>query len=248
MPSLRRTISSPSIRAARSAPYPSIGSAGATRTHGHVPRRTSGSETASRRVLADIEWWRVLDGQREVDADSLEDENRDQTQDDAQEAAEAPMDVAPSDEMARLTIGSPSLSPLAVARGLPVDNSDVVPTSPVSDLPAVPLAIAPVTPPHGRRRNTLQSSSSSTESTPESFRSHSLVLPDVSFGPLASGQPDLIPLRLPMYPPAGLRPPPLSSVRSFSYNDLDCGRFSDEGLQSPTFPGTGGAAFADPLF
>jgi hypothetical protein len=81
MPSLRRTISSPSVR---SSPYPSlsnaVNSAAGTRGNGH--RRSSGSETSSRRVLADIEWWRVADGQRDSDADQeLGDHNRDQNLD-----------------------------------------------------------------------------------------------------------------------------------------------------------------------
>lgn len=56
MPSLRRTASSPAVRVA---PYSS--SLAAARGNGH--RRSSGSETSTRRVLADIEWWRVTDGQ-----------------------------------------------------------------------------------------------------------------------------------------------------------------------------------------
>ncbi|KZT26375.1 hypothetical protein NEOLEDRAFT_1147404 [Neolentinus lepideus HHB14362 ss-1] len=248
MPSLRRTFSSPSVRSARSAPYPSIGMASATRTNGHVPRRTSGSETVSRRVLADIEWWRVLDGQREVDQESAEDENQGQGPDDVQDVPDDATVVAPSDEMARLSIGSPDLSPLMMADSMPGVNSDVVPVSPTSGFRAQPLAIAPVTPRHGRRRNTLQSPSSSTESTPESFRSYSLALPDVFLGPAASGHAGLTPLRLPSYPVPSARARPLSSVRTFSYNDLDCGRFSDEALQSVVPSNLGGAGFVDPFF
>lgn len=67
MPSLRRTASSPVVR---SVPYPSSSAAMngvAVRGHGH--RRSSGSDTTSRRVLADIEWWRVTDGQLDLAAD-----------------------------------------------------------------------------------------------------------------------------------------------------------------------------------
>lgn len=79
MPSLRRSFSSPSVR---SSPYPSTLSttnpssirARATPIH---PRRSSGSATADRRVLADIEWWRVYDGQCDPDL-------QDQAHDDAQ--------------------------------------------------------------------------------------------------------------------------------------------------------------------
>ncbi|KAJ3904417.1 hypothetical protein F5879DRAFT_72384 [Lentinula edodes] len=71
MPSLRRTVSSPAVR---SSPYPTLSSSGqlssgpATRP-GHSHRRPSGSEIATRRVLADIEWWRVTDGQRDLEAE-----------------------------------------------------------------------------------------------------------------------------------------------------------------------------------
>jgi hypothetical protein len=69
MPSLRRTLSSPSVR---SSPYPaSLSNATnglpAGRSQGHGQRRSSGTEISGRRVLADIEWWRVADGQRDVD-------------------------------------------------------------------------------------------------------------------------------------------------------------------------------------
>lgn len=59
MPSLRRTFSAPS----RSSPY---SSSSPTRTGSRSPRRSSGSDTVNRRVLADIDWWRVEEGQREV--------------------------------------------------------------------------------------------------------------------------------------------------------------------------------------
>ena len=70
MPSLRRTASSPIVR---SSPY----SSGPLSSRGSGHRRSSGSETSNRRVLADIEWWRVTDGQRESSPDQeSEDRNR----------------------------------------------------------------------------------------------------------------------------------------------------------------------------
>jgi hypothetical protein len=64
MPSLRRTLSTPSVR---SAPYSLLSPTTAgPRTHGSGHRRSTGSETSGRRILADIEWWRVADGQRDV--------------------------------------------------------------------------------------------------------------------------------------------------------------------------------------
>ena len=78
MPSLRRTISSPSVR---SMPYPSLSNAvnAAQTNRGNAHRRSSGSEIGSRRVLADIEWWKVIDGQRVLDVDQESD--REQNQD-----------------------------------------------------------------------------------------------------------------------------------------------------------------------
>jgi hypothetical protein len=65
-------------------PYPSLSNAvnAAQGNRGNGHRRSSGSEISSRRVLADIEWWRVTDGQCVLDADQeSEDRNRDQNQD-----------------------------------------------------------------------------------------------------------------------------------------------------------------------
>lgn len=78
MPSLRRTTSSPTVR---SSPYSSaLNGVQAARGHGH--RRSSGSDTVGRRVLADIEWWRVTDGQCDPSAgdQGLEDHTTDDDQ------------------------------------------------------------------------------------------------------------------------------------------------------------------------
>ncbi|GJE90745.1 hypothetical protein PsYK624_068890 [Phanerochaete sordida] len=63
MPSLRKTHSSPSVR---TSPYNIASGSSPTRTGARSPRRSSGSDTVNRRVLADIDWWRVEDSQREV--------------------------------------------------------------------------------------------------------------------------------------------------------------------------------------
>lgn len=64
MPSLRRTLSSPAVR---SSPYPPSPTHlnGPRAAGGHGPRRSSGAEPSRRRVLADIDWWIVQDGQFE---------------------------------------------------------------------------------------------------------------------------------------------------------------------------------------
>ena len=80
-PSLRRTFSSPSVR---SSPYPlglSNSNVGSGRVYGHGHRRSSGSETTNRRVLADLEWWRVVDGQHDGEAgQETEESEQDQSQ------------------------------------------------------------------------------------------------------------------------------------------------------------------------
>jgi hypothetical protein len=80
-PSLRRTFSSPSVRPS---PYPlglSNSNVGSGRVYGHRHRRSSGSDTSTRRVLADLEWWRVVDGQHDGDAEQeTEDSEQDQGQ------------------------------------------------------------------------------------------------------------------------------------------------------------------------
>ncbi|KAG6376208.1 hypothetical protein JVT61DRAFT_2183 [Boletus reticuloceps] len=76
MPSLRRSFSSPSVR---SSPYPSSLSSITSRTR-PPPRRPSPSATAERRVLADIDWWRVHDGQCDLDL-----QHHDHARDDAHE-------------------------------------------------------------------------------------------------------------------------------------------------------------------
>lgn len=65
MPPLRRTFSSPSVRSSSYSSYINS-SAPSTRTAPRSPRRSSGSDTANRRVLADLDWWRVEEGQREI--------------------------------------------------------------------------------------------------------------------------------------------------------------------------------------
>lgn len=70
MPSLRRAFSSPSVRVS---PYSYPTALPSSRSHrpqhnhphGGGYRRSSGSDVSSRKVLADIDWWRVADGQRE---------------------------------------------------------------------------------------------------------------------------------------------------------------------------------------
>ncbi|KAH9484378.1 hypothetical protein JR316_0003859 [Psilocybe cubensis] len=155
MPSLRRTASSPAVR---SSPY----SSGLLAARGNGHRRSSGSETSARRVLADIEWWRVTDGQRESSPDQeLEDRNR------------GNQDIVPLDVFLGAGIHIPHVDP-GVDHPSPLPLPWVQPAVTVSDetSPAVVpteqfagLSITPHTP--TRRHHSLESSSSSLESTPE---------------------------------------------------------------------------------
>lgn len=83
MPSLRRTFSSPTVR---SSPYPTYSPSSAlyntSRAQGgHGHRRSSGSDVSNRRVLADIDWWRVADGQRLDQGDDFHQVEGDQDSD-----------------------------------------------------------------------------------------------------------------------------------------------------------------------
>lgn len=120
MPSLRRTISSPSVR---SSPYPSLSSAvnGGPGSRGNGHRRSSGSETSGRRVLADIEWWRVADGQRDIEADQeTEEHNRDQTFDNILGQGLVAEDLLGSTVHFNTVLGAehPSMVSMSAAEGL----------------------------------------------------------------------------------------------------------------------------------
>ncbi|KAG8217570.1 hypothetical protein J3R82DRAFT_5721 [Butyriboletus roseoflavus] len=150
MPSLRRSFSSPSVR---SSPYPSSlstlhPSGSRARPSPIHPRRSSGSATAERRVLADIEWWRVYDGQCDLDL-------QDQAHEDAQVDGGVPLGGTVT-----LSAGGGSLEPPQTPLSLHSFALDSMQSVPPSALAA--LSIAPYSPPgsrHGR--------DSSLESTPE---------------------------------------------------------------------------------
>jgi len=96
MPSLRRAFSSPSVRVS---PYPALPSSRSHRAQPHGHRRSSGSDVSDRKVLADIDWWRVAGGQRER-AGEEEDEAEGEERDVVGEENPAPADSADSDAMA----------------------------------------------------------------------------------------------------------------------------------------------------
>ncbi|KIJ69328.1 hypothetical protein HYDPIDRAFT_179165 [Hydnomerulius pinastri MD-312] len=156
MPSLRRSISSPSVR---SSPYPTSLSSGnpsssRVRASGQQPRRSSGSDTNERRVLADIEWWKVYDGQCDLEAQD-QDQDQVQTQD--------TVDVSVGGAVT-LSAGGGSLEPLqASPLSLHSFSLDLTQSTPVNEFAA--LSIAPHSP--SRRRYGRDSSFSSLESTPE---------------------------------------------------------------------------------
>ncbi|KAG1756426.1 uncharacterized protein EDB91DRAFT_1260733 [Suillus paluster] len=154
MPSLRRSFSSPSVR---SSPYPSSlsnGSANNTRSRvaAHGIRRSSDSETTERRVLADIEWWRVSDGQRDLDTAQDQADLDQDVQDGVYVSAGGAITLSGSD--------SPQTPPLVLHDFPPVDFAQSIPMSQFAA-----LSIAPHSP--TGRRHARDSSVSSLESTPE---------------------------------------------------------------------------------
>ncbi|KAJ6597048.1 hypothetical protein DFH09DRAFT_1071980 [Mycena vulgaris] len=133
-------------------------SAAGPRIHGNGHRRSTGSETSIRRVLADIEWWRVADGQRDVvpeQESEAADFDLDQDQDQEDLPDQVPQVPAPIGVGGELGTERPS-TPAHWSAHLP-DS----PEMPIFEMAA--LSIAPATP----RRHALESSSSSLESTPE---------------------------------------------------------------------------------
>ena len=102
MPSLRRTASSPAVR---SSPY----SNGAVAPRGNGHRRSSGSETTNRRVLADIEWWRVSDGQCDPNADQEQEDRNYGTQ------GIVPLDVSMGIHIQSVDAGVDRQSPSALS-------------------------------------------------------------------------------------------------------------------------------------
>ncbi|KNZ73770.1 hypothetical protein J132_09672 [Termitomyces sp. J132] len=161
MPSLRRSISSPAVR---SSPYPALSSAvsGGLGARSSGRRRSTGSETSTRRVLADIEWWKVVDGQRDADADQESDEpNRDQ-------APDSPSGLGSAlEELLNTSV--------LFGAGIGAEHTLMIP------LAFAALSISPQTP--TRRGHTRTSSASSLDSTPEAaqpatFEGLRLSIPD----------------------------------------------------------------------
>lgn len=155
MPSLRRSFSSPSVR---SNPYPTSLSNGSvnnarTRVAGHGSRRSSDSETTERRVLADIEWWRVSDGQRDLDSAQDQAEPDQDVQDSVYVSAGGAITLSGSSD-------SPQTPPLMLHDLPPIDFAQSIPMSQFAA-----LSIAPHSP--TGRRHGRDSSVSSLESTPE---------------------------------------------------------------------------------
>ncbi|EJD05864.1 uncharacterized protein FOMMEDRAFT_18106 [Fomitiporia mediterranea MF3/22] len=166
MPSLRRTVSE-SATSVRTSPYPSalsLSAAGALNAGIPTRPRRTGSETSGRRVLADIEWWRILDGQQEEDNDNANVNENDlervntlqlglvetlQESTGEHAAAAAVMDAVDDDTALRVSDASQGASSL---------------TTPFAAMSISP--VPPMTPP--RSRAASEESTSSVESTPES--------------------------------------------------------------------------------
>ena len=104
MPSLRRTLSSPSVRSSPYA-YPASSSSSSLNAHSAraanpQPRRSTGSDTSNRRVLADLDWWVVQDGQHpyatpSVAADGEGENSEEQVAAEAEQARPLRAPIAP---------------------------------------------------------------------------------------------------------------------------------------------------------
>ncbi|KAJ7271942.1 hypothetical protein B0H12DRAFT_1228809 [Mycena haematopus] len=205
MPSLRRSLSTPSVRPA---PYAVLSPTAAPRVHGSGHRRSTGSETNGRRILADIEWWRVADGQRDVVSEQeLEEQDLDPDQED---------DLLPV-QVAAVPMPNGAGSDLGVDR--PTTLAHWAPHVPgAQEMPVVEMAalsIAPATP----RRHALESSTTSLESTPETSDVQAehpyLDLGAVSFNLQDTAVPGPVIAR----PRSGTLPP-LLPVRAHSFADF----------------------------
>ncbi|EIM90000.1 uncharacterized protein STEHIDRAFT_119068 [Stereum hirsutum FP-91666 SS1] len=235
MPSLRRTFSSPS---ARSTPYPS--SLGIANTRGSYPsRRSSGSDVSTRRVLADIDWWRVADGQREPDAERELNENEDTeatagnntaqipSRSPADTIADALADFAlvagPATIAAELALQQPSTSGPSEVLSENQPGDSIV-HSPFRSYG--PLGLGPRTP--ARREasgsSTYSSDScSSTSSSPDSLytprENLSFTFSDVGFSDSVFDSPSI---------PTETRPVALGAIKSYSFAGFSSKQFDDD--------------------
>ncbi|KAJ7775027.1 hypothetical protein B0H16DRAFT_83340 [Mycena metata] len=205
MPSLRRSSSTPSVRPA---PYALLSPVPGPRVHGSGHRRSTGSETSNRRVLADIvEWWRVSAGQRDdvVPQQELEEHDLDQDHEDDLHQAQ----VLPNGTGGQFGAERP-VTPVPWA-----SHSPGAVEMPVVEMAA--LSIAPTTP----RRHALESSTSSLESTPEVSHVQA-EHPHLDLGALNLGPQDPdVPLPVITRARSGtLPPPPPLHLRAHSFADF----------------------------
>ncbi|KAI0748524.1 hypothetical protein C8Q80DRAFT_1270920 [Daedaleopsis nitida] len=271
MPSLRRALSSPSVRSSPySYPAASSPTGHATRAGGHQPRRSSGSDTSGRRVLADLDWWLVQDGQYEVagptgeaseDGDAAENEQVRTLG--ANVASEEDVPVPPTPVAATVTFAAGLVaggyedeiisSPLW---DVSTDSSHLPTADDALPLPQfAALSIAPRTP---LRRHASESSQSSVDSTPEFVPDSLFPLPTYMdiFRPAAPAYPSVFASSITSRRPAG-RAPALTS-RSVSYSavefQLSTTRLLDDRFDDivpsppPFFSSTMGDSDLDDLF
>ncbi|KAH7926629.1 hypothetical protein BV22DRAFT_1104156 [Leucogyrophana mollusca] len=233
MPSLRRSFSSPSVR---SSPYPAAlsnsSASGRVRVNEHGSRRSSGSETSERRVLAEIEWWRVTDSQREI-APTQDEEERDQDDDQAQDvgvhAHTGGVVTLSGDGSAE----RPQTPPLPSLHSHHIFGSlqTLIPTNEFAA-----LSIAPTTP--MRRRHGRDSSFSSLESTPEASETP---LEGLHFS-LADADP--VTSTFPSFSrPSSHSPSALFNLRSYSFAGFDFAQRNHSG-ELDQFSDLGGSSFS----
>ncbi|KAI9466172.1 hypothetical protein BJY52DRAFT_330300 [Lactarius psammicola] len=218
MPSLRRALSTPSVRVS---PYPSLLTSRSQRPHPHGHRRSSGSDLSTRKVLADIDWWRVAHGQREKNEEEEGGEGEGEEDDEGTGEEATGVSVVDTPVVARLVaadhsenasigIERPSTPDVGVRIfGLEYNS----PQSHVSER----LATTPRTP---TRRTVSESSASSLESTPEVPRTpplERLTFADMGFADPGPGIP-LFHIRLASL---GALPPIVPKYVAPEIGDLD---------------------------
>ncbi|KAG6335850.1 hypothetical protein ID866_3240 [Astraeus odoratus] len=176
------------------------------RSSGQQPRRSSGSEASERRVLADIEWWKVVDSQCPPTSDSDQDEVQLQSAARVSEGGTVTLSAGGDLESPQMP-----LSPYSFTHD---------PTQPIFLEEYDPLVTASLS--LSRRRHGRDSSFSSVESTPE-VTTPPLQAFDLDFAcSYFDVETNLGPLADPALPRISIRHSPPLGFRSFSFGGFSC--------------------------
>jgi len=122
----------------RSSPYSTSSS-----TTRQTPRRSSGSETAGRRVLADIDWWLVTEGQSDHDEETNDNVLIESVPNSPVRSRE-PSESADDTEDMRLAIQSLNLDDTSSPPPLKRSHTDTVLLAEYLDEPIADFAVSPL--------------------------------------------------------------------------------------------------------